>query len=220
MSAAGPLSGSARVSRAGDSESFRESRTFAKAQPGNGAHYYRRRLPHFERPWAIYAVTISTEKGRYLSPRARTIVLNSLRHFLNRCYELFAACVMPDPAHLSLQPWPKDNDDNGNGLFWPLSELMHSIKSFRRTELTSLRVKGDPFGRRNSSIEMCGRIPICKRNFTISCAIRGIQGWQSRIKIPRGFGRRIMNGARKVCFGATPTPARATRAVPGSANHD
>jgi hypothetical protein len=129
-------------------------------------------------------VTISTEKGRYLSPRARTIVLNSLHHFLNRCYELFAACVMPDPAHLSLQPWPKDNDDNGNGLFWPLSELMHSIKSFRRTELTSLRVKGDPFGRRNSSIEMCGRIPICKRNFTISCAIRGIQGWQSRIKIP------------------------------------
>jgi len=139
MSAAGPLSGSARVSRAGDGVA--PSRTFTKAQPGNGAHYYRRRLPHFERPWAIYAVAISTEKGRYLSPRARTIVLNSRRHFHNRCYELFAACVMPDPAHLSLQPWPKDNDDNGNGLFWPLSELMHSIKSFSAHRINELESK-------------------------------------------------------------------------------
>ena len=139
MSAAGPLSGSARVSRAGDGVA--PSRTFTKAQPGNGAHYYPRRLPHFERPWAIYAVTISTEKGRCLSPRARTIVLNSLRHFHNQRYELFAACVMPDHAHLLLQPWPKDSDDNGNGLFWPLSELMHSIKSFSAHRINELESK-------------------------------------------------------------------------------
>jgi putative transposase len=136
MSAAGPLSGSARVSRAGDGVA--PSRTFTKAQPGNGAHYYRRRLPHFERPWAIYAMTISTEKGRCLSPRARTIVLNSLRHFHNQRYELFAACVMPDHAHLLLQPWP---DDNGNGLFWPLSELMHSIKSFSAHRINEVENK-------------------------------------------------------------------------------
>jgi REP element-mobilizing transposase RayT len=139
MSAAGPLSGSARVSRAGDGVA--PSRTFTKAQPGNGAHYYRRRLPHFERPWAIYAVTISTEKGRCLSPKARTIVLNSLRHFHNERYELFAVCVMPDHAHLLLQPWPKDNDDNGHGLFWPLSELMHSIKSFSAHRINELESK-------------------------------------------------------------------------------
>jgi len=139
MSAAGPLSGSARVSRAGDGVA--PSRTFTKAQPGNGAHYYRRRLPHFERSWAIYAVTISTEKGRCLSPRARTIVLNSLCHFHNQRYELFAACVMPDHVHLLLQPWPRDNDDNGNGLFWPLSELMHSIKSFSAHRINELESK-------------------------------------------------------------------------------
>jgi putative transposase len=139
MSAAGPLSGSARVSRAGDGVA--PSRTFTKAQPGNGAHYYRRRLPHFERPWAIYAVNISTEKGRCLSPRARTIVLNSLRHFHNQRYELFAACVMPDHAQLLLQPWPKDNDENGNGRFWPLSELMHSIKSFSAHRIDELESK-------------------------------------------------------------------------------
>ena len=139
MSAAGPLSGSARVSRAGDGVA--PSRTFTKAQPGNGAHYYRRRFPHFERQWAIYAVTISTEKDRCLSPRARTIVLNSPRHFHNQRYELFAACVMPDHSHLLLQPWPKDNDDNGNGLFWPLSELMHSIKSFSAHRINELESK-------------------------------------------------------------------------------
>ena len=140
MSAAGPLSGSARVSHAGDGVT--PSRTFTKAQPGNGAHYYRRRLPHFERPWAIYAVTMTTEKRRYLSPRARTIVLNSLRHFHNRRYELFVPCMMPDHAHVLLQPWPNGNDDNGKSLFWLLSELMHSIKSFsahRSNELESKR---------------------------------------------------------------------------------
>ena len=218
MSAAGPLSGSARVSRAGDG--IAPSRTFTKAQPRKGAHYYRGRLPHFERPWAIYVVTISTEKGRCLSPRARTIVLNSLRHFHNQRYELFAACVMPDHAHLLLQPWPKDNDDNGNGLFWPLTELMHSIKSFSAHRINELESKRGSVWQKEQLDRMCGRIAICKRNFTIFCAIRGIQGWQSRIKITRGSGRRMMNGARKVCFGATPKPARATRALPRSANHD
>jgi len=86
-------------------------------------------------------MTISTERGRYLSPRARTIVLNSLSHFHNRRYELFAVCVMPDQANLLLQPWSKDNDNNGNGLFWPLSELMHSIKSFSAHRINELESK-------------------------------------------------------------------------------
>jgi putative transposase len=128
MSAASTGPGSARVSRVGDGVA--PSRTFFETQPQDGAHYSSRRLPHFEKPWAIYAVTISTRKHRRLSPKARTIVLNSLRHFYNQRYELFAACVMPDHVHLLLQPWPKGNDDKENVVFWPLSELMHSIKSF------------------------------------------------------------------------------------------
>jgi hypothetical protein len=75
MSVPGSRSGSARVSRVGDGVA--PSRTFIEAQLGNGAHYHRRRLPHFEKPWAIYAVTIGTHKGRRLSPKARSIVLNS-----------------------------------------------------------------------------------------------------------------------------------------------
>ena len=139
MAAAGPLSGSARVSRAGGVVA--PSRACVEIREAEGARYYRLRLPHFERPWAIYAVTVTTRSGRRLSPKARTIVLNSLRHFHNRRYELFAACVMPDHAHLLLQPWPKDNDDNGNGLFWPLSGLMHSIKSFSAHRINELESK-------------------------------------------------------------------------------
>jgi REP element-mobilizing transposase RayT len=125
MSAADSLSGNARVSRAGDGVA--PSRTFIENQSDDGARYCRRRLPHFEKAWAIYAVTIATKNARYLSPAARTIVLNVLQHFHNRRYELFAACVMPDHVHLLLQPWPKANDDKGNVIFWSLSELMHSM---------------------------------------------------------------------------------------------
>ncbi|MGC2627691.1 MAG: transposase [Candidatus Udaeobacter sp.] len=139
MSAPGSRSGSARVSRVGDSESFRESRTSVETNQAAAARYSRRRLPHFEK--AIYAVTVGTQKGRCLSTKARTIALNSLRHFHNQRYGLFAACVMPDHAHLLLQPWPKDNDDKGNALFWPLSELMHSIKSFSAHKINELESK-------------------------------------------------------------------------------
>jgi putative transposase len=137
MSAGTFHSGSARVPRAGDGVA--PSRTFLQMQPRDDARYSRRRLPHFEKPWAIYAVTIGTKKNRCLSPKARTIVLNSLRHFHNERYELFAACVMPDHLHFLLQPWPKDHRDNV--VFWPLSELTHSVKSFSAHRINQLENK-------------------------------------------------------------------------------
>ena len=139
MSGAGHRSGSARVSRVGDGVT--PSRTFLKAKSRDGARYFRRRLPHFEKPWATYAVTIGTKKDRCLSPEARTLVLNSLRHFHNQRYELFAACVMPDHVHVLLQPWSKGDDEKGNVVFWPLSELMHSIKSFSAHRINELETK-------------------------------------------------------------------------------
>src|SRR5438552_9181382 len=71
-----------------------ESVPLSRTCESEGVYYRKRRLPHFEKPWTMYAVTISTRARRTLSPPARTIVLNALLHFhLNR-YELFAACVM------------------------------------------------------------------------------------------------------------------------------
>ncbi|HYY35987.1 MAG TPA: transposase [Candidatus Binatia bacterium] len=139
MNAWNSRSGSARVTRAGDGVA--PSRTFLQTQLRDRTHYSRRRLPHFEKPWAINAVTIGTKKNRCLSPQARTIVLNSLRDFHNERYELFAACVMPDHVHLLLQPWPKENDDKGNVILWPLRELMHSIKSFSAHRINELEKK-------------------------------------------------------------------------------
>jgi RecG-like helicase/REP element-mobilizing transposase RayT len=120
------IPGSARVSRVGDGVT--PSRTFPQTDEGRGDSH--RRSPHFEKPWAIYAVTIGTKKRRCLSPKARAITLDALRYFHTKRYELFAACVMPDHAHFLIQPWPKENDDAGNVVFWSLKELLHSIKSY------------------------------------------------------------------------------------------
>jgi RecG-like helicase/REP element-mobilizing transposase RayT len=128
--------GSARVSRVGnDVSSLRTSDHVGKK---SDAQYRQRRLPHFEKPWAIYAVTVSTKQRRVLSPQARTIVLNAIKHFHNDRFELFAACVMPDHVHLLLQPWPRGKNDDGTVNFWPLGELLKSIKSFSAHQINKL----------------------------------------------------------------------------------
>ena len=125
--------GSARLQYAGDG--ILPSRTFVESEPTSGAHYSGRRLPHFEKPWAIYAVTITTARRRTLSPQARTIVLNAWRHFANTRYELFAICVMPDHVHALFQPWPRNEASQEETTFWSLTELMHSLKSFTAREI-------------------------------------------------------------------------------------
>src|SRR5437870_2331963 len=85
--------GSARVSRAAADVS--SATTFATS-----ATYSRRRLPHFERPWAKYLVTFGTRNRIQLTPEARTVTLNAIRHFHQNRYELYAACVMPDHVHI------------------------------------------------------------------------------------------------------------------------
>jgi RecG-like helicase/REP element-mobilizing transposase RayT len=103
---------------------------------GDATRYSKRRLPHFEKPWAIYAVTLTTQSRRHLTPIARTIVLNAWRYFHDKRYELFALCVMPDHVHALFQPWPKDRDDDEDkGVFWSLTELLRSLKSFTAREI-------------------------------------------------------------------------------------
>jgi RecG-like helicase/REP element-mobilizing transposase RayT len=125
--------GSARLQRAGDGILL--SRTSSETDSKPGAQYSRRRLPHFEKPWAIYAVTIATRHRRCLSPQARTVVLNAWRHFHNARYELFAICVMPDHVHALFQPWPQNEAPGDEAKFWSLTELMRSLKSFTAREI-------------------------------------------------------------------------------------
>jgi len=101
----------------------------------SGTKYTKRRLPHYERPHGIYHVTFSTHESRELSPKARSLVLDSVRHFDGQRYELFATCVMPDHVHVLFQPSIKETDAEGNAVFWPLAELLHSIKSYSANEI-------------------------------------------------------------------------------------
>jgi REP element-mobilizing transposase RayT len=100
--------------------------------------YSRRHLPHFEKPWAIYAITFSTKNRRVLSSKSRTAILDALRHFHRQRYELFAACVMPDHVHFMFQPWVKKSDENGESIFWSQEELFHSLKSFTAHQINRI----------------------------------------------------------------------------------
>jgi alanyl-tRNA synthetase/REP element-mobilizing transposase RayT len=124
-----PAESAARDARQGD----RDGR--APHQTG-GATYYKRRLPHFERPWAKYMVSFSTHKHRQLTPTARNIVLQSLLYGQEqRRYQLYVACVMPDHVHFLFEPQIKEQDQDGKPVFWPLSDLLRSIKSFTAHEI-------------------------------------------------------------------------------------
>jgi len=120
--------GSARVPRAGDGVA--PSRTFE-----NAASYSKRQLPHFEQPWAIYAVTFSTVERRPLSQKARDIVLDALKHHHGDRFDLIAACVMPDHVHLLIRPLPMPRTVDEPATFWPLTKILHTIKSFTAHEI-------------------------------------------------------------------------------------
>jgi alanyl-tRNA synthetase/REP element-mobilizing transposase RayT len=108
-----------------------------------GATYSKRNLPHFEKPWAIYHVIINTIAPRQLSPAARDVVFDCILYWRESRYRLVAASVMPDHAHFIIQPGVKEEDKEGNPIFWPLSEILHSIKSFSAKEVNKLdNVKG------------------------------------------------------------------------------
>jgi len=106
--------------------------------------YHYRRLPHFERPWAKYAIRFSTRNRRSLSERARDVVLESIRRWDGRRYELFAACVMPDHVHLLIEPMVERQNESGNSIFFSLSKILQSIKSFTANRINKIEKVNEP----------------------------------------------------------------------------
>lgn len=47
---------------------------------------------------------------------------------------------MPDHVHALLQPWPKEKNPGGETIFWTLTELLRSLKSFTAREIN--RIEG------------------------------------------------------------------------------
>ncbi len=106
--------------------------------------YSRRNLPHFERPWAKYAITFSTRNHRQLSEKARNVVLESILRWKDRRYELYAACVMPDHVHVLIEPMIERAGDSGKPVFFSLSKILHSIKSFTATQINKIERTNEP----------------------------------------------------------------------------
>jgi putative transposase len=86
--------------------------------------FYRRNLPHLQRDGKRHFVTFVT-KGRWILPEwARDIVLECICHDHTVRYDLDAAVVMPDHAHLVLIP----GTDEQRRRVMPLFEIMKAIK--------------------------------------------------------------------------------------------
>src|SRR5216117_799180 len=126
------------------SGSLPDTRARAMSEGADEPHYHRRNLPHFERPWAKYAITFATRNHRQLSEKTRDIVLQSILRWKDRRYELYAACVMPDHVHLLIEPMIERDDGSGNPIFFPLSKILHSIKSFTANRINKIENSNEP----------------------------------------------------------------------------
>jgi RecG-like helicase/REP element-mobilizing transposase RayT len=126
------------------SRSLPDTKTHAMSENTEGPSYHRRNLPHFERPWAKYAITFATRNHRQLSNKARDIILESILRWKDRRYELYTACVMPDHVHLLIEPMIERNRQGGNAVFFSLSKILHSIKSFTATRINKTENTKEP----------------------------------------------------------------------------
>jgi D-serine deaminase-like pyridoxal phosphate-dependent protein/REP element-mobilizing transposase RayT len=115
-----------------------------------GARYSKRNLPHFEKPWAIYAIHFTTRGRRLLSAGARQITFDCILHWRERRYRLIAASVMPDHVHLLIQPGIKATDTQGDAVFYSLTEILHTIKSYTAHEINKLEKTSGPLWEKES----------------------------------------------------------------------
>ena len=172
--------------------SARASRAVSGASPETSAspRYSKRRLPHFERPWAKYAVSFSTHKRRELTSGERDLVLQSVIYAHEHGqYQLYAACVMPDHVHVLFEPQVKDQDVNGQTIFWSLTEILHGIKSTSAHRINKATGKTGAVWEKESFDRMIRSKRICTRNFLTSAEIRGTRKLPSRTKTIHGYGR-------------------------------
>jgi 5-methyltetrahydrofolate--homocysteine methyltransferase len=142
----------------------------ATAEISSETSYSERRLPHFERPWAKYAVTFSTRNRRELSPAERDTVLQSIlyAHEHGR-YELYAAAVMPDHVHLLFEPQVKEQGEKDQTAFWSLSEILQPIKSSTAHRINKARGVTGPVWEKESFDRMIRSESDLQEKFSYIC---------------------------------------------------
>lgn len=102
-------------------------------QPVEEFKTYRRNLPHWQSPGSVYFITFRTYKDVVLSEDARDVALSSILFWKDKKFSLYGAVVMPDHAHIILQPLEKAQQ-----CFYSLADILHSIKSYSAKKINSL----------------------------------------------------------------------------------
>jgi REP element-mobilizing transposase RayT len=85
--------------------------------------FYRRNLPHMEKPGATYYVSFSTRREFILPEEARTLIFEHCLFENGRRVHMHAFVVMPDHVHMLFTPLV---DEQGDA--YSLAEIMNGIK--------------------------------------------------------------------------------------------
>jgi len=102
----------------------------------------RRNLPHWEAGGATYFLTFRLKSGQ-LSLSERQIVLEACLFWQGTKWMVEAVVVMPDHVHLLARPQPSGTSGQatapGRVEYYPLSEILHSIKSYTANQINQHR---------------------------------------------------------------------------------
>ena len=194
--------------------SARDSRALSGDSPesSSGSRYSKRRLPHFERPWGKYAITFATFERRALANPERDIVLDCILFPAKRNhYELYAACVMPDHVHLLLEPQIKSKNDQGEPIFYSLTELLQNIKSVSAHKISASRGASGPVWEKESF----DRIIRSERDLHEKFEYITRNPWDAGVVKPEEDYRWLWTWDMQGTSGESPDAARESRALPG-----
>ncbi|MBL4809529.1 MAG: class I tRNA ligase family protein, partial [Phycisphaerales bacterium] len=105
----------------------------------NELSIHNRNLPHWQLGGSTYFVTFSVKDGT-MSEHERSIVLDSCFHFNNDRAIVRLVTVMPDHVHILITPQKLGDDE-----WYPLQDIIHSIKSFTANEINRSRKDSGTF---------------------------------------------------------------------------
>jgi len=85
--------------------------------------FYRRNLPHIDKPGSTYYVSFSTKDKFFLSEDARTLIFDHCLFENGKTVQMHAFVVMPDHVHMLFTPLEKQNEQSAT-----LAKIMNGIK--------------------------------------------------------------------------------------------
>jgi putative transposase len=191
--------------------SARASRAISGASPEipQPIYYSKRRLPHFDRPWAKYAVCFSSYQRSTLLPVERDLVLRSILHaYDHHQYELYVACVMPDHVHMLFEPQIKEQEADGKTVFWTLTEILQGIKSSSAHRINKASGKRGAVWERESFDRLMRSEADFHEKFRYICR----NPWNSGVVGPRDDYRWLWT--QEMSSAGAPKTAREARALP------